>query len=63
MYSQVPPPHELCGVPSTSTQQSEHVPDYSKPDNVSDFHWKVGREWVAWRNRGVMTQTIDCVDY
>lgn len=63
MYCRVPPPNQLCGVPSTSASQSEvseDAPDFNKPDNVSDCHWKVGRGWVAWREGSVymMTQTI-----
>ena len=43
MYSQVPPPEQLCSEPATSPDTPQQdTEDYSKPDHVSNNHWKVG---------------------
>ena len=48
MYSQVPPPDQLCSeaassAPSPNTAQQDAV-DYSKPEHVASHQWKVGSD-------------------
>ena len=48
MYSQVPPPDQLCSEaasssPSPNIAQKDAI-DYSKPEHVASHQWKVGSD-------------------
>ena len=50
MYSQVPPPDQLCSeattaAPSPDTPQQDAI-DYSKPEHISSQQWKVGSDSI-----------------